>query len=144
MASSEAVRLVEHRVDGLRDGRLDADARASSHMESAARAPSTTMPVRASYSSSDSPAANDSPKVRLREWTLVQVATRSPMPARPMQVSGSPPMAAAMRPISARPRVMMTARALSPAPKPAAMPQAMAMTFFTAAHTSTPTRSSEA
>ena len=118
-------------------------ARASSSTLPAARAPSTTVWVRASNAASVSPRASASPKVRFREWRDVQVATRSPMPARPMGVSGSAPSAAATRPISARPRVMMTARVLSPAPSPAAAPQAMATTFLTAPQISTPATSRE-
>ena len=65
------------------------------------------------------------------------------MPASPMAVSGLPPRTETMRPISAMPRVMSAASVLSPAPLPAAIPQAMAMTFLTALHTSTPTISSD-
>ena len=65
------------------------------------------------------------------------------MPARPMHVMGSPPTAHTIRLISARPRVMRTASVLSPRPRPAQMPHAIATTFFTAAHTSTPLMSRE-
>ena len=114
---------------------------ASSQALNAVRAPSTTMPVRRSYDARLSPRAKASPKVLFRECWEVQVATRSPMPARPMQVMASPPRAEEIRPISARPRVMSAARVLSPKPRPTHMPHAMAMTFFTAAQTSTPVRS---
>ena len=45
--------------------------------------------------------------------------------------------------ISARPRVIRAARALSPRPRPATMPQAMASTFLTAPPSSAPMTSSE-
>ena len=63
------------------------------------------------------------------------------MPARPANVSGSPPMATPRRVSSARPRVMTAARVLSPAPRPSAMPAAMAMTFLSAPPISQPTTS---
>ena len=52
------------------------------------------------------PAASASPKRRLRDLSSVQVRTRSPMPARPMNVSLRPPSASPKRVISARPRAI--------------------------------------
>ena len=52
------------------------------------------------------------------------------MPARPEKVCCSPPMAHPSRVSSARPRVITAARVLSPVPRPSAMPEAMAITFF--------------
>ena len=72
----------------------------------------------------------------------VQVATRSPTPARPLKVSRRPPSARPRRVISARPRVISAARALSPKPSPSHIPVAMAMTFLTAPPTSAPGKSS--
>ena len=60
------------------------------------------------------------------------------MPARPAKVSGSPPMATPRRVSSASPRVMTAARVLSPVPSPSAMPEAMAITFFSAPAISQP------
>ena len=67
---------------------------------------------------------------------------RSPMPASPANVSGFAPAASANRAISARPRATSAAFALSPSPRPSAPPAASAITFFAAAHSSTPTTSS--
>ena len=63
------------------------------------------------------------------------------MPASPENVSGSPPMATPSRVSSARPRVITAARVLSPVPRPSAMPDAIAITFFSAPATSQPTTS---
>ena len=49
------------------------------------------------------------------------------MPARPENVSGSPPSATPRRASSASPRVMSAAFVLSPYPRPAAMPAAIAI-----------------
>ena len=67
---------------------------------------------------------------------------RSPMPARPENVSGRAPEAVPRRAISRRPRLMRPALALSPRPRPSTPPAARAMTFLVAAQSSTPTRSS--
>ena len=63
------------------------------------------------------------------------------MPARPANVSGRAPAASPSRVISARPRAMSDAFALSPSRRPSTPPAASAITFFAAAHSSTPTRS---
>ena len=60
------------------------------------------------------------------------------MPASPLKVIGSPPMAMPSRLSSASPRVITAARVLSPVPRPSAMPEAIAMTFFSAPATSQP------
>ena len=83
-----------------------------------ASAPSTTMCVRSVNPSSVSPSAKSLPKRRLRECSEVQVATRSPVPASPMQVSAWPPQRTTRRLISAIPRVMSMAAVLSPNPIP--------------------------
>src|SRR5256885_640830 len=75
---------------------------------------------------------------RFRESGLMQVAIRSPTPARPEKVSGLAPAATPSRVISARPRVTMPALALSPNPSPSTMPAASATTFLSAPHSSTP------
>ena len=64
------------------------------------------------------------------------------MPARPKNVSGSAPAASPSRAISASPRVISAAFALSPTSRPSHAPAASAITFFAAAHSSTPIRSS--
>ena len=70
------------------------------------------------------------------------VTIRSPMPASPENVSGSAPSASPSRAISTRPRVTSAAFALSPSPSPSTAPAASAITFFAAAQSSTPIRSS--
>ena len=87
------------------------------------------------------PPPSAAPKVRLRDSGEAQVATKSPMPARPAKVRASAPSAAPNRVISARPRVIRVAKVLSPRPCPAAMPQASAMTFLVAPPISQPTTS---
>ena len=69
------------------------------------------------------------------------MATRSPSPASPANVIGSAPSAAPSRAVSASPRVISVARVLSPKPIPSAIPQASAITFFTAPPSSQPTTS---
>ena len=54
--------------------------------------PSATMFMSAMISSMDLPLPSCSPTWRLRLCGLMQVAMRSPMPARPAKVSCSPPM----------------------------------------------------
>ena len=66
---------------------------------------------------------------------------RSPLPASPRNVSGSPPRATPSRTSSARPRVTSAAIVFMPKSSPAATPAAMAMTFFTAPPISQPTTS---
>ena len=65
----------------------------------------------------------------------------SPIPARPANVSGLAPAAIPSRVISARPRVISPALPLSPKPSPSAAPAAIATMFFSAPHSSTPSRS---
>ena len=115
--------------------------RAMSVTVTALTTPSTTAGRPASRASAVSPRPRPSPKEKLRDCSLEQVSVRSPSPARPLTVSRAPPRASARRLISARPRVISAARVLAPKPTPWAMPQAMAMTFFTAPPTSTPTGS---
>ncbi len=88
------------------------------------------------------PLPRHSPTWRLRLWGLMQVATRSPMPARPENVSGWPPMATPSLVTSERPRVITAERVLSPAPRPSAMPEAMAITFLSTPPISQPAMSS--
>ena len=64
------------------------------------------------------PCPSASPKRRLREWSSVQVSTRSPSPARPMKVSRCAPSATPSRVISTRPRVISAMRVLAPKPSP--------------------------
>ena len=64
------------------------------------------------------------------------------MPARPAKVAGWPPMATPSRVSSVRPLVMTAARVLSPTESPWAMPQASAITFFSAPPSSQPMTSS--
>jgi hypothetical protein len=72
----------------------------------------------------------------------MQVAMRSPIPARPAKVVGLAPMATPSRASSARPRDITAARVLSPTPRPSPMPAAMAMTFLSAPPISQPMTSS--
>ena len=92
-------------------------------------------------SATDIPLPRFSPKVRLRERGDMQVAMRSPTPAKPMKVDGSAPKRTPSRAVSAKPRVMIDALVLSPIPMPSAMPTARATTFFTAPPSSVPTTS---
>ena len=103
--------------------------------------PSATMFISAMISSSERPRPSSKPTYRFRLFSLVHVATRSPIPARPAKVIGLPPSATPSRASSASPRVMSAARVLSPKPSPAAAPTASAMTFFSAPAISQPTTS---
>ena len=79
--------------------------------------PSAMCPPAARFAaSSDSPAPSREPNVRFRECGDVQVATRSPTPARPASVAGLAPNAIPSRMISASPRVMIAATEFSPMP----------------------------
>jgi hypothetical protein len=89
------------------------------------------------------PSANPRPTRRLRDRLPVQVSTRSPRPARPINDSRWPPSASDSRPVSASPRVMSAARALWPKPSPSLAPAAIASTFLIAPPTSTPVMSSD-
>ena len=103
--------------------------------------PSETWPISINTWCSSLPSAKPKPTRRLRESAPVQVSIRSPMPASPIRVLGWAPMATARRVISARPRVTRAARALRPYSRPSERPVAMAMMFFTAPPTATPTAS---
>ena len=103
--------------------------------------PSATMCISAVISSIVRPRPSCSPTWRLRLCGLMQVAIRSPMPARPEKVSARPPIATPSRVISARPRVITAARVLSPTPSPSPMPAAIAITFLSAPPSSQPTTS---
>src|SRR5258708_2516272 len=100
--------------------------------------PSATVffPFRAA--ASDWPRPIASPSARLRDKGPVAVRIRSPIPARPADVSGLAPHATPSRVISASPRVISAARVLYPRPRPSRMPVASAMTFFSAPPSSTP------
>ncbi len=84
------------------------------------------------------PRASSSPRRWLRDSGDPHVAITSPIPARPAKVSGLAPAAMPSRVISARPRVISPALPLSPNPSPSAAPAAMATTFLSAPHNSTP------
>ena len=86
------------------------------------RTPSATMFICSTISSSGRPRPSSKPTLRLRLFGLVHVATRSPSPARPANVIGSPPSATPSRVSSASPRVISAACVLSPYPSPAAVP----------------------
>ena len=103
--------------------------------------PSATPPSWAATSGQLAVEARSSPARRFRDSGLMQVAMRSPTPARPANVRGSAPTAMPRRVISARPRVMIAAFPLSPSSSPSTIPAARATTFFSAPASSTPTRS---
>ena len=88
------------------------------------------------------PRPSSTPTLRLRDSPPVQVSTRSPKPASPAIVSRRPPQAIAKRVISARPRVISAAIELCPSPSPSHTPAAIAIIFFSAPPSSTPTTSS--
>jgi hypothetical protein len=111
---------------------------ASCSTESQDLTPSAVWRVTATTSATLIPRPRFTPKVRLRESGDMHVATRSPSPARPAKVAGSPPRATPRRVVSARPRVMIEALELSPMPMPSAMPTARATTFLTAPPSSVP------
>ena len=87
------------------------------------------------------PSPRRRPNVRFRDNGELQVATRSPIPARPANVRGSAPIASPSLAISASPRVMSVALVLSPRPSAIAIPTAIAMMFFTAPPSSHPVTS---
>src|SRR5579859_2880644 len=113
----------------------------SSSSTGAVVSPSIVCPISSIACSGVRPCAMSSPACRLRPWRLVHVTMRSPMPARPANVSGRAPNAAPSRAISASPRVRIAAFALSPRSSPSTPPAASPITFFAAAHSSTPTMS---
>ena len=81
------------------------------------------------------------PTRRFRERSPVAVRMRSPTPASPENVSGSPPRRVPRRRISASARVRRAALVLWPSFSPSTMPAAIATTFFVAPEISTPTTS---
>ena len=87
---------------------------ASSRATVAVLTPSATMCISARMSSSRRPFPNCSPTRRLRLCGLMQVAIRSPIPARPANAAGWAPMATPSRVNSARPRDITAAWVLSP------------------------------
>ena len=95
----------------LRDRQLDVVVPRQRH--DAARGAARPRPPSACRRGSpraDDPARTRHPTRRFRLCSLVHVATRSPTPASPAKVSGSPPSATPSRVISASPRVMSAAR----------------------------------
>mmetsp|Transcript_7873 Transcript_7873/g.20826 ORF Transcript_7873/g.20826 Transcript_7873/m.20826 type:complete len:215 (-) Transcript_7873:612-1256(-) len=88
-----------------------------------------------------SPRPSRTPTVRFRESGPKHVRNASPTPERPDSVTGCPPRSTATRRISEQPRVTSAATALVPRPRPSHSPAAMAITFFTAPATSSPTTS---
>ena len=88
------------------------------------------------------PLASSTPRRWLRDRFEPQVAMRSPIPASPAKVSGLAPATIPSRVISARPRVSSPALPLSPKPSSSAAPAAIATTFLSAPHSSTPRMSS--
>src|SRR5438445_12785633 len=111
---------------------------ASATAARAVRTPSATLWRPACACSSVLPCPSSTPRLRLRDRAPVAVRMRSPMPARPANVSGSAPSATPSRVISASPRVISAARGLWPMPSPSTMPAARAITFFSAPPSSTP------
>ncbi len=101
--------------------------------------PSATWPNPFKIFSKDWPLASLIPTSRFREYSPVQVKTKSPAPARPPKVSVFPPRATPNLVISAKPRVIRAALALLPKPIPSEIPDAIAITFFNAPPTDTPT-----
>ena len=74
----------------------------------------TWLVVTARMLAGDTPLASSSPAIRLRLCCDVQVAIRSPMPARPAKVATCAPRQTPRRAISALLRVIRLARVLSP------------------------------
>ena len=100
--------------------------------------PSATLSMDSCISTQDRPLASCSPTKRFLLRALEQVATTSPRPANPANVSGSAPAAIPKRVISAKPRVMTVAFAFCPASIPSAIPAARATMFLRAPASSTP------
>ena len=73
------------------------------------------------------------PALLFLECIDAQVTIRSPIPESPLKVSSLPPIAIPSLDISAIPLVIRAALALSPHPRPSAIPAARAITFFKAA-----------
>ena len=124
---------------------MGASTSSSSASSTAVRAvctPSATWFISSVTSSIVMPSPILTPTVWLRLKGLMQVAMMSPIPASPANVRASPPMAMPRRLSSATPRAIVMARVLSPAPRPSAIPAAIATTFLSAPATSMPTMSS--
>ena len=83
--------------------------RASSRITGAVVIPSATDVIRPTMSSIVAPSASSRPTWWLRLRGLAHVAMRSPLPARPRNVSGAPPIAMPRRASSATPRVTSAA-----------------------------------
>ncbi|KIU35611.1 hypothetical protein SR39_09165 [Methylobacterium radiotolerans] len=115
-------------------------AAASPASAAAVNAPSASLPPAASAGLA--PAPRRWPKAKLRDCGEEAVSTRSPRPESPIRVSGRPPKGRAKRISSAKARAISAARALSPSPRPATIPQAIASTFLPAPPISTPRTSS--
>jgi hypothetical protein len=105
--------------------------------------PSATCFIPARICGTGTPRPISSPTCRLRLNLLVQVTTRSPMPASPVIVSLCPPTAVPSLVISRSDRVITIARVLSPLPTPSPMPTAIANTFLSEPAISTPVTSED-
>lgn len=103
--------------------------------------PSTTEFVESRACLGDLPFAIASPKLRFLPLGEMHVVTRSPSPERPANVCSSAPILVPRRVISVRPLASRAAFALSPALRPSSTPAAIAMTFFIAPASSTPSMS---
>ena len=79
-----------------------------------------------------SPEPSSQPSEKFRDCVELQVRIKSPAPAKPDSVSGLAPLATPNLTISAKPLVTIAAREFSPKPLPFTIPQAIAITFFTA------------
>ncbi len=137
--------LFQHPVDLLADRHLQLEPlRPRPARRSRRTGPRPPGRCSAPHPTRSGPAAIARPKRRLRDWSSVQVSTRSPMPDRPMNVA-APATERNARAGSSRPgpRVISAMRVLAPKPRPSEMPAPMASTFFTAPPTSTPIMSSE-
>ena len=84
---------------------------------------------------------SDKPKTKLRDLSELQVRLRSPKPDRPDNVFSLAQCAFEKATISEKPRAMSAALALSPCLAPIATPHAIAIIFFSAPPSSTPTTS---
>ena len=107
--------VVEHAPDERGERHLDAvplrPARAPRRWSSRPRRPCSS---RSRRRRARGPRPISTPTWRLRLCGLAHVAMRSPMPASPANVSGSPPSATPRRASSASPRVISAALVLSP------------------------------
>ena len=115
--------------------------RARRSAEDTVRTPSATVRVDASASRRLVPRPMARPSARFRLCVPVAVSTRSPSPASPAKVRAEAPSATPSRAISASPRVTSAARAFSPSARLSDSPAAMAITFFSAPPSSTPSTS---